>query len=49
MEKINLSTNLVNAILNYLGNQPYLEVANLISNIQKEAQGQLGENTTEEK
>ena len=49
MEKINLSTNLVNAILNYLGNQPYLEVANLISNIQKEAQGQLAENTTEEK
>ena len=49
MEKINLSTNLVNAILNYLGTQPYLEVANLISNIQKEAQGQLAENTTEEK
>jgi len=49
MEKINLSTNLVNAILNYLGTQPYLEVANLISNIQKEAQGQLSENTTEEK
>jgi hypothetical protein len=52
MEKINLSTNLVNAILQYLGTQPYLQVANIISNIQQEAQGQLGansENTPETK
>ena len=43
MEKINLSTNLVNTILQYLGTKPYLEVANIISNIQQEAQGQVEE------
>lgn len=40
MEKIALSVNLVNAILQYLGNQPFNAVANLISGIQQEAQGQ---------
>jgi len=41
MEKISLSTNLVNAVLQYLGNQPYAAVANLIAGIQQEAQGQV--------
>ena len=41
MEKVTLSTQLVNAILQYLGNQKFVEVANLINGIQQEAQGQL--------
>ena len=41
MEKLTLSTNLVNGILQYLGNQPYAQVANLIQGIQQEAQGQI--------
>jgi hypothetical protein len=41
MEKISLSTNLVNGILQYLGGQPYAQVANLITGIQQEAQGQI--------
>ena len=41
MEKISLSTNLVNGILQYLGNQKFLEVAQLINSIQQEAQGQI--------
>jgi hypothetical protein len=41
MEKLTLSTNLVNGILQYLGNQPYAAVANLIQGIQQEAQGQI--------
>jgi hypothetical protein len=41
MEKISLSVNLVNAILQYMGNQPYAAVANLIQGIQQEAQGQV--------
>jgi len=40
MEKITLSTELVNAILQYLGNQPYAQVAQLIQGIQQEAQAQ---------
>ena len=41
MEKISLSVNLVNGILQYLGNQPYAAVTNLIQGIQQEAQGQV--------
>jgi len=41
MEKIYLSTNLVNGILQYLGNQPYAAVATLISGFQQKAQGQF--------
>ena len=41
MEKVTLSTQLVNAILQYLGQQPFVQVANLINGIQQEAQGQL--------
>ena len=40
MEKITLSTELVNAILQYLGSRPFVEVAQLINGIQQEAQGQ---------
>lgn len=40
MENLQLSTQLVNAILQYLGNRPFIEVANLINSIQKEAEAQ---------
>ena len=35
---VTLTVTLVNELLNYLSNKPYLEVAGLISNIQQEAQ-----------
>jgi hypothetical protein len=34
---MNLSTELINAVLTYLGNRPYVEVVNLITAIQAEA------------
>lgn len=40
MEKLTLSTQLVNGILQYLGTQPYAQVAQLIAGIQQEAQAQ---------
>ena len=40
MEKLTLSTQLVNSILQYLGTQPYVQVAQLIQGIQQEAQTQ---------
>jgi hypothetical protein len=40
MEKITLSTNLVNAILQHLGTRPYAEVFQLVEAIQKEAKEQ---------
>ena len=40
MEKITLSTNLVNAILQYLGTRPYADVFQLVEVIQKEAKEQ---------
>jgi hypothetical protein len=40
MQKIALSTELVNAILQYLGNQPFVHVQQLINGIQQEAQAQ---------
>ena len=40
MEKITLSTNLVNAILQYLGKHPYVDVFQLVEAIQKEAKQQ---------
>jgi hypothetical protein len=40
MNEIKLSTNLVNAILQYLGSRPYTEVFPLIEAIQKEAKEQ---------
>jgi hypothetical protein len=41
MEKITLSTNLVNAILQYLGTRPYTDVFQLVEAIQKEAKEQV--------
>jgi hypothetical protein len=41
MQKIALSTELVNAILQFLGNQPFVQVQQLINGIQQEAQSQL--------
>ncbi len=40
MNEIKLSTNLVNAILQYLGKQPYADVFQIVDAIQKEAQAQ---------
>lgn len=39
--KIELSVNLVNALLGYLGQKPYIEVKQFIDAIQQEASGQL--------
>jgi len=40
MESFTLSTNLINAIMQYMGSQPYVQVSQLISAIQKEIQDQ---------
>ena len=40
MEKITLSTQLVNQIMAYLGTKPFQEVFQLIEAVQKEAQAQ---------
>lgn len=40
MEKITLSTQLINGILQYLGTRPYGEVFQIIEAIQKEAKEQ---------
>jgi hypothetical protein len=41
MDKITLSTQLLNAILGYLGKRPYEETFQLIDAVQKEAKEQL--------
>lgn len=41
--KLNLSVNLVNAVLQYLGTQPYQNVYQLIEALQKEAKDQIKE------
>jgi hypothetical protein len=41
MEKISLSLNLVNAVMQYLGTKPFQEVFQLVQAIQQESQGQL--------
>ena len=41
MQSINLSVELVNAVLNYLGSRPFVEVAGLITKIQEEAGPQI--------
>ena len=43
MEKLTLSTQLINGILQYLGTQPYTQVAQLIQGIQQEAQAQASQ------
>lgn len=40
MDEIKLSTQLVNGILQYMGSKPFLEVAQLIQEIQRQAQAQ---------
>ena len=40
MDELKMSTALVNAILQYLSNQPFNQVAGLIEAIHKEAQAQ---------
>jgi hypothetical protein len=47
MEKITLSTNLVNAILQYLGTRSYADVFQLVEAIQKEAKEQIPPTPTE--
>jgi hypothetical protein len=41
MEKISLTTQLVNAVLGYLGTRPYQEVFQLIEGLQNEAKSQV--------
>jgi len=45
---MNLSIELVNGILQYLGSRPYIEVANLITGIQTEAAVQATKETPAE-
>ena len=37
MDKMTLTTDLINGILQYLGSRPFVEVAGLINEIQKQA------------
>lgn len=43
MEKVTITIELANAILNYLSTKPYQEVAVLIAELQKQANEQLTE------
>jgi hypothetical protein len=45
MDKITLTTELINAIMQYLGSKPYAEVAGLIAEVQKQASEQGAEPT----
>jgi hypothetical protein len=40
MEKLILTTDLINGILQYLGSRPYIEVSGLITEIHKQASEQ---------
>jgi hypothetical protein len=44
MDKINLSIQLVNQVMAYLGTRPYQEVFQLVDAMQKEAQAQANTN-----
>ena len=48
MENINLSTQLINKVMAYLGTRPYQEVFQIIAEIQKEAETQVNPKPTEE-
>jgi hypothetical protein len=41
MEKISITTQLLNSVLAYLGTRPYQDVYHLITAIQSEAKGQV--------
>ncbi len=41
MKEITLTLDLVNALMNYIGTRPYAEVHHLISEVQRQAAGQL--------
>jgi hypothetical protein len=41
MEKITLSTQIINAVMGYLGTRPYQEVFQLIDGLQNEAKSQV--------
>lgn len=43
MTEIKLSLDTLNAVMAYLGTQPYQSVANLIAAVQREAAGQVPE------
>jgi len=43
MNGITLSTDLLNAIMQYLGTRPYVEIAGLINEVQKQAQAQVAQ------
>ena len=45
MDEIKLSTNLLNAILQYLGTKPFAEVTGLIQAVQQEAAKQGAQQT----
>ena len=45
MEKIALTTELINAIMQYLGSKPFAEVAGIIAEVQKQASEQGAEPT----
>ena len=45
MDKITLTTELINAIMQYLGSKPFAEVAGLIAEVQKQASKQGAEPT----
>lgn len=47
MSNISLSLNLVNAIMGFLGKQPYEQVFQLINAINDEAKGQITKEETE--
>jgi hypothetical protein len=48
MNEIKLSTELVNGVLQYLGSRPFVEVAGLIQEIQKQASQQGAQPVAEE-
>ena len=41
--KVEITVELLNAVLNYLGTKPFMEVAGLINGIQEQARGQVPE------
>ena len=45
MEKIALTTELINTVMQYLGSRPFVEVAGLIAEVQKQASEQGAEPT----